>query len=158
MKKNVLLTCILTLLIGSLFAQTIPVSGTVTSASDMLPIPGVTVQVKGTLQGTTTDLDGIYNLNAPADGTLVFTFVGMKAVEVAINKKTALNVVMEELNVDLGEVVVVGYSSSSKKLISSSVGVVQGDDLKNAPVRTIEGVLQGKAAGVSININSGTPG
>lgn len=158
MKKNVLLTCILTLLIGSLFAQTIPISGTVTSASDMLPIPGVTVQVKGTLQGTTTDLDGIYNLIAPADGTLVFTFVGMKAVEVAINKKTVLNVVMEELNVDLGEVVVVGYSSSSKKLISSSVGVVQGEELKNAPVRTIEGVLQGKAAGVSININSGTPG
>ncbi|KAF0131876.1 MAG: tonb-dependent receptor [Bacteroidetes bacterium] len=158
MKKNVLLTFVLTLFFGSLFAQSIPVSGTVTSASDKMPVPGVTVQIKGTTQGTTTDLDGVYKLEAPADATLVFSFVGMQTTEVPVNKRLVINVVMEEDKIDLGEVVVVGYSTSSKKLISSSVGVVQEEEIKNAPVRTIEGVLQGKAAGVTININSGTPG
>lgn len=158
MKKNVLLTFVLTLFFGSLFAQSIPVSGTVTSASDKMPVPGVTVQIKGTTQGTTTDLDGVYKLEAPADATLVFSFVGMQTMEVPVIKRLVINVVMEEDKIDLGEVVVVGYSTSSKKLISSSVGVVQEEEIKNAPVRTIEGVLQGKAAGVTININSGTPG
>lgn len=158
MKKNVLLTFVLTLFIGSLFAQSIHITGTVTSAADRQPIPGVTVQVKGTIQGTTTDLDGVYKLEAPADATLLFSYVGMQAVEVPVNKRMLINVSLQENKVDLGEIVVVGYSTSSKKLISNAVSVVNENDLKNAPVRTIDGVLQGKVAGVSVNINSGTPG
>ncbi len=158
MKKNVLLTFVLTLFIGSLFAQSIHITGTVTSAADRQPIPGVTVQVKGTTQGTTTDLDGVYKLEAPADATLLFSYVGMQAVEVPVNKRMLINVSLQENKVDLGEIVVVGYSTSSKKLISNAVSVVNENDLKNAPVRTIDGVLQGKVAGVSVNINSGTPG
>lgn len=158
MKKNVLLTFVLTLFIGSLFAQSIRITGTVTSAADRQPIPGVTVQVKGTIQGTTTDLDGVYKLEAPADATLLFSYVGMQAVEVPVNKRMLINVSLQENKVDLGEIVVVGYSTSSKKLISNAVSVVNENDLKNAPVRTIDGVLQGKVAGVSVNINSGTPG
>ncbi|HQO49725.1 MAG TPA: TonB-dependent receptor, partial [Bacteroidales bacterium] len=117
-----------------------------------------TVQVKGTTQGTTTDLDGVYKLEAPADATLLFSYVGMQAVEVPVNKRMLINVSLQENKVDLGEIVVVGYSTSSKKLISNAVSVVNENDLKNAPVRTIDGVLQGKVAGVSVNINSGTPG
>ncbi|PKP53891.1 MAG: SusC/RagA family TonB-linked outer membrane protein [Bacteroidetes bacterium HGW-Bacteroidetes-1] len=158
MKKKVLLCLVLTLFIGSLFAQSIPVSGIVIAASDKLPVPGVTVQVKGTMLGTTTDLDGVYKLEAPSDAILVFTYVGMKTVEVPVKGQLSINLVMEETKIDLGEVVVVGYSTSSKKLISGSVGVVQEEAIKDVPLRTIEGVLQGKAAGVSININSGTPG
>ena len=158
MKKNVLLILVLTLFIGSAFSQSVTVTGTVTSAADKQPIPGVTVQVKGTTQGTTTDLDGVYKLQAPADATLLFSYVGMQPLELPVNKRMMINVVMQENKIDLGEVVVVGYSTSSKKLISNSVGVVREDELKYAPMRTIEGVLQGKAAGVTININSGTPG
>lgn len=158
MKKNVLLILVLTLFIGSAFSQSVTVTGTVTSAADKQPIPGVTVQVKGTTQGTTTDLDGVYKLEAPADAILLFSYVGMQPLEMPVNKRMMINVVMQENKIDLGEVVVVGYSTSSKKLISNSVGVVREDELKYAPMRTIEGVLQGKAAGVTININSGTPG
>lgn len=155
---NKLLTLMLSLFVSSLFAQTIPVSGTVSGMADKMPVPGVTVQVKGTLQGTTTDIDGFYKIEAASNAVLVFSFVGMKTLEVPVNGRLNISVSMEEAKVDLGEVVVVGYSTSSKKLISGSVGVVQEEELKDVPLRTIEGVLQGKVAGVSININSGTPG
>lgn len=158
MKKSKLLTFILTFFIGTLFAQTHSVTGTVTSAADRMPVPGATVQVKGTTIGTTTDLDGNYKINADPKSTLVFSYVGMLTFEIPVNNRMMINVMMEEKKVNLGEVVVVGYSTSSKKLISNSVGVVNSEELRNNPVRTIDGVLQGKVAGVSISMNSGTPG
>jgi len=147
-----------TFFVSSLWAQTIPVSGTVTSATDNLPMPGVTVQVKGSQKGTITDINGSFKLEVASNATLVFTFIGMKLQEIPVDGRKTINVGMEEERVDLGEVVVVGYSTTSKKLISGSVGTVNESELKNIPMRTIDGVLQGKAAGVSINQNSGTPG
>lgn len=147
-----------TFYISSMMAQTIPVSGKVTSGTDNLPIPGVSVQVKGTQKGTVTDVNGTFKIDVVSDATLVFSFIGMKSQEIALAGRKQLDVVLFEEKVDLGEVVVVGYSTSSKKLISGSVGTVNETELKNIPIRTIEGVLQGKAAGVSINQNSGTPG
>lgn len=158
MKRSLFLIFMLTCFTSFMHAQTHAVSGVVSSASDGTPIPGVTVQVKGTTIGTTTDLDGNYKLAAPGNATLIFSFVGMQPQEIPVNNRIVINVKMEEEKIDLGEVVVVGYSTSSKKLISNSVSVVNENELKNAPIRTIDGVLQGKVAGVSININSGTPG
>ena len=158
MRKTCFLLLMFTFYVSSLWAQTIPVSGTVTSATDNLPMPGVTVQVKGSQNGTITDLNGSYKLEVASNATLVFTFIGMKPQEIPVDGRKTINVGMEEDRVDLGEVVVVGYSTTSKKLISGSVGTVNESELKNIPMRTIDGVLQGKAAGVSINQNSGTPG
>ncbi len=158
MRKTDFLILLFSFCISSLWAQTIPVSGTVTSVTDKMPVPGVTVQVKGMQQGTITDINGVYKLEAAPDATLVFTFIGMKALEIPVGGRKIIYVEMEEERVDLGEVVVVGYSTTSKKLISGSVGTVNESELKNIPMRTIDGVLQGKAAGVSINQNSGTPG
>lgn len=158
MRKISFLLLMFTVFISSLWAQTIPVSGTVTSAIDKMPMPGVTVQVKGTQKGTITDNNGIYKLDAAPGSTLVFTFIGMKLQEIPIEGRRLINVEMDEERIDLGEVVVMGYSTSSKKLISGSVGTVNESELKNIPMRTIDGVLQGKAAGVSITQNSGTPG
>lgn len=158
MKKRKLLTFIFTLFAVSLFAQTHTVTGTVVSATDQIPIPGVTVQIKGTLTGTVTDLDGNYSITVDPRGTLLFSYVGMLSQEIGVNNRSRINVVLEEEKVNLGEVVVVGYSTSSKKLISNSVEVVKTEELQNAPVRTIDGVLQGKVAGVSVSMNSGTPG
>jgi TonB-linked SusC/RagA family outer membrane protein len=158
MRKTSFLLLMFTFIISSLWAQTIPVSGTVTSAADKTPIPGVTVQVKGTQKGIITDVNGAYKLDASANATLLFSFIGMKSQEIPVGGRKLIDIQMEEDRVDLGEVIVVGYSTSSKKLISGSVGTVNESELKNIPMRTIEGVLQGKAAGVSITQNSGTPG
>jgi TonB-dependent starch-binding outer membrane protein SusC len=158
MRKTCFLLLMFTFYVSSLWAQTIPVSGTVTSATDNSPMPGVTVQIKDTQKGTITDINGFYKLDVASNVTLVFTFIGMKLQEIPVEGRKTINVGMEEERVDLGEVVVVGYSTTSKKLISGSVGTVNESELKNIPMRTIDGVLQGKAAGVSINQNSGTPG
>ncbi len=158
MRKRYIFLLMFTIFIGALKAQDIPVSGKVTSGTDNLAIPGVTVVVKGTTRGTVTDLDGNYTLNAPADGILEFAFMGMQRQEVPVNGRKQINIVMTEDKFDLGEVVVMGYGTSSKKLISGSIGLVSQEEIKNVPIRTIDGVLQGKAAGVSINPNSGTPG
>ena len=158
MKKPYFLLLVFTLLISILKAQDIPVSGKVISGNDKQAIPGVTIVVKGTTQGTITDINGSYKLDAPANGTLVFSFLGMQKQEVAVGGRKQINIEMADENIDLGEVVVVGYSTDSKKLLSGSIGLVSQEEIKNVPLRTIDGVLQGKAAGVSIVQNSGTPG
>ncbi len=158
MRKSYILLLMFTLFVSSLWAQTIPVSGKVTSAADNSPMPGVTVQVKGTQKGAITDINGSFKLDVASKSTLVFTFIGMKSKEVAVNGQNQINIQLEEDRVDLGEVVVMGYSTTSKKLISGSVGTVNEKELDNIPIRTIDGVLQGKAAGVSVTQNSGTPG
>jgi len=158
MRKRYILLLMFTILISTLQAQEIPVSGTVTSATDALAIPGVTVVIKGTARGTVTDVNGNYSINAPSDGTLVFSFVGFQKQEVLINGQKKIDIVMAEEKFDLGEVVVVGYGTESKKLISGSIDFVGAEEIKNIPVRTIDGVLQGRTAGMSISPNSGTPG
>lgn len=160
MRKTKLLLLLLLLVLWHAYAlaQSIPVTGKVTSATDKMPIPGVTVQVKGTSQGTITDINGVFKIETDAKSTLVFSFVGMQTQEIAVGNRKVINLELEEAKIDLGEVVVVGYSTTSKKLISGSVGVVNQEELKNVPLRTIDGVLQGKAAGVSVSQNSGTPG
>jgi TonB-linked SusC/RagA family outer membrane protein len=158
MKKTYLLLLVLTMLTSLLKAQGIPITGKVTSAEDNKPIPGVTILIRGTSTGTTTDINGKYSINAPADGVLVFSFVGKEKEEVEIDGRREINLAMKQDRVDLGEVVVMGYSTDSKKLISGSFNVVKEEDIKAIPIRTIDGVLQGKAAGVTVNENSGTPG
>jgi len=158
MRKIYLLLLMFTFFAGSLWGQTIQVSGKVTSSSDGSPIPGATVQVKETQRGTTTDVSGAYKIESPSNATLVVSYMGMKKTEVPVNGQTKHDVSLAEENIDLGELVVVGYNTSSRKLISGSIGVVNEDEIKSAPIRTIDAVLQGKAAGVSINQNSGTPG
>jgi len=158
MKRPYILFLMFMLFIGTLKAQNVPVSGKVTSATDKQPIPGVTVVIKGTSKGTVTDVNGSFSLDAPSGGVLVFSFVGMQKQEVPINGKHQIFIEMSEEKIDLGEVVVMGYNTSSKKLITGSFGLVDQEEIKAIPLRTIDGVLQGKAAGMTINQNSGTPG
>jgi len=158
MKKPYLLLLVFMLLISVLKAQDIPITGRVTAEKDKQAIPGVTIVVKGTTKGTITDINGYFKLEAPAKGTLIISFLGMKKQEIPVNGLRQINIEMVDENIDLGEVVVVGYSTDSKKLLSGSIGLVSQEEIKNVPLRTIDGVLQGKAAGVSINQNSGTPG
>ncbi len=158
MKKPYILLLVFSLILGTLSAQDISIGGKVISATDQQPIPGVTVLIKGTSRGTVTDINGLYSLEAPSGGILQFSYVGMKKQEIPVSGRRKIDLVMEEEKIDLGEVVVMGYSSDSKKLISGSFGMVNQDEIKTIPLRTLDGVLQGKAAGMTINQNSGTPG
>jgi len=131
------------------------VTGTVTGADDNQPIVGVTVLVKGTTVGVVTDLNGKYQINAPAGSTLEFRYVGMKTKEVVVGTSIVYNVTLETESIGLDEIVVVGYGTQIKSKVSSSITKVDGASLQNMPVASVELALQGKSAGVFIESLNG---
>jgi iron complex outermembrane receptor protein len=151
--KKVMLPCLF--LIGSIvYAQT--VSGVVSDASG--PIPGVNVVVKGTTTGTQTDFDGNYSLNvSSADAVLVFSFLGYATQEIPVNGQSTINVTLSEDVAQLNEVVVVGYGSTTKKEITSSVTKVSEEDFNQGTINNPSELLQGKVAGLSIYNKGGNP-
>ncbi|CAH0245600.1 TonB-dependent receptor SusC [Pedobacter sp. Bi27] len=147
--------CLLTINVA--LAQNITVKGKVIDGGDKTPLPGVTILIKGTQNGTQTDENGNYSISAPANATLVFNFVGYTALEQAVNNQTTLNVSLASSTQQLEQVVVVGYGTQRKIDVTGSVGTVKGEDIsKQASVNPVS-ALQGKVAGVSIT-NNGTPG
>ena len=143
----------------SVFAQSREVSGIVTSADDGLSIPGVSVVVKGTTIGTSTDFDGKYTISVPADAkTLVFSFVGMKQSEVIISSST-VNLVMESESIGMDEVIVTAMGiKRSKKSLTYAVSNVSGDEAAQKSEPDMLKSIQGKVAGVQISGSTGTPG
>lgn len=121
------------LLAGSLTvsAQQRPVSGVVTDLRG--PVPGVSVMLEGTSRGTTTDAQGKYEINAPADGTLNFVFMGYQSVQVPIAGKTTIDVILEEDTQNLDEIVVVGYGVQRKRDVTGSISSLRGEDLTAIP-------------------------
>jgi len=159
MKKKLLSFIVIIISALGISAQTISITGTVTSVMENdMPLPGVTVQIKGTTLGTATDMDGRYRIEAAANDTLVFSFVGMITETVPVQGRNLIDVGLRMDIARLGEVVVVGYGTESSRLISGSLGVVSESEMRDVPMRTIDGVLQGRSAGVQIIQNSGTPG
>jgi iron complex outermembrane receptor protein len=142
---------------SSLAAQNI--SGTVTSAGDNAPLPGASVVVKGTTNGTQTDFDGNYNLeNVPSNATLVFGYIGFLTQEQPLNGRTNLNVSLAEDTQALEEVVVIGYGSVKKSDLTGAVTSLKAEDLNAGANVSLEQSLQGRAAGVQIYQKSGEPG
>ena len=122
-------------------------------------LPGVSVVVKGTTQGTTTDGTGSFKINAPnANATLVFSFVGYAKKEVPIAGQSTVTVTLSPDDQTLNEVVVVGYGSQLKKEITGAVQTVSAQEIKDLPVSQIGQKLQGRLAGVQINQTTGKPG
>lgn len=139
-------------------AQT-TVSGKVTTAQDPEGLPGVTINVKGTTQGVSTDERGNYQLtNVPANATLVFSMVGMVSQEIAVNNRTSINVTLESEVSGLDEVVVVGYGTQKKATKTGAISSVKGEDLKQAPVVNVENALAGRVPGVMGLNQGGEPG
>ncbi len=132
-------------------AQSKQISGTVTSADDGLGMPGVSVVIKGTTIGASTDIDGKYNLEASASDVLVFSFVGMVPQNITVGSQSVINIVMETESIGMDEVIVtaIGVSRSQKSLgyAATSVG---GEDLTKAAPMSALGGIQGKVAGVNI--------
>ena len=157
MKKAVLALLILVSSFAG-FAQGLQVKGVVTSTDDGQPIPGVSVVVKGTTTGMITDLNGSYSLNAPGNSTLVFSFVGMKTQEIQVSGRTIINIVLAPEQTDIDEVVVVGYGTQKKSLVTGAISKVSSDELRKTSDMRVTQALQGKTAGVVISSNSGQPG
>jgi TonB-linked SusC/RagA family outer membrane protein len=159
MRKVLLLG--LTLLLGSAmaFAQSRVITGTVTSAEDNLGVPGATVLVKGTTNGTATDLDGNYSINVPAgSNVLVFSFVGLSTQEVTIGNQTTINVSLQPDVQALSEFVVTSYGDQSKREITGAISSVKGEVFANLPVQSFDRAMQGRIAGVQVTSTSGQPG
>lgn len=134
------------------------VKGQVTAANGD-PIPGATVVVKGTSNGTITDFDGNYQLtNVPADAALQISFVGMQLREINVDGQAVINVVLEEETIGLEEVVAVGYGVQKKSLVTGAISSVKAEDLQNIPAARADQAIQGRTAGVSVLSTSGSPG
>lgn len=156
--KHAILTCLLTFLSLTCFSQDLRVTGVVTSADDGQPLPGVSVAIKGTTSGTITGIDGSYSITVPENATLVFSFVGMTTQEFVITESAVLDVVMETDIAKIDEIVVVGYGTQRKSLITGAISKVEGDELARTSDMRVTQALQGKTAGVVIMANSGQPG
>ncbi|MGI6574147.1 MAG: SusC/RagA family TonB-linked outer membrane protein [Fermentimonas sp.] len=124
------------------------------------PIPGVTVVIKGTTRGTTTDIDGNYAIsNVPANATLVFSFVGMRTQEVVVGNRSSINVVLASDDIGLDELVVIGFGTQKKADLTGAISAVQGDDLiKRVDVTNTATALQGMSPGLTIQNFAGEPG
>ena len=143
---------------ASALAQT--VSGRVTSGVDGQPLPGVSVLVKGTTTGTTTDADGEYTLSVPSlqNSVLTMSFIGYKVQEIPVNNRTQINVTMEEDVTTINEVVVIGYGTQKRSDLTGAVGSVSEERLRERPATSLNQAMSGKIAGVQVNTNSGRPG
>lgn len=139
-------------------AQNINVTGTVKDAADGEPVGYAYVQVKGTQMGTFTDEDGIFSIKVPKDGTLVFSFVGYKTKEVAVNGRSRLDILLESEIVELDETIVVAYGIRKKSSFVGSAAQLKGEPLKRMQTTNISKALEGAVAGLQTVSSSGTPG
>ncbi|MCZ8022512.1 MAG: TonB-dependent receptor [Cytophagales bacterium] len=158
--RRILLMAMAVFLAFSSWAQERTVSGRVTSAEDGSALPGVNVVIKGTTTGTVTDVNGSYRLDVPSDGgTLVFSFIGLTTVEIAIGSRNVIDTQMASDVTQLSEIVVTGYGAAQdKKSITGSVAQVTNKDIAQVSMATFDQILQGKAPGVMISAGSGQPG
>lgn len=140
----------------SLKAQTI-ISGTVTDDTNQ-PLPGVNILVKGTNRGANSDFDGNYSIEVSKGEILQFSYVGFVIQDILIGDQKVLNVALKADSQQLDEVVIIGYGTTTKKDLVSSVSSVKSDVLENQPVARLDQALQGRATGVSVTSNSGDPG
>ncbi|NQU52188.1 MAG: SusC/RagA family TonB-linked outer membrane protein, partial [Bacteroidetes bacterium] len=157
MKKVLFLFLCAILTFGS-YAQVTTLKGVITAAEDGLPLPGVTIVVKGTTNGTITDFDGKYELKIPAEAVIVYSFIGMKSQEILASNRSEINVVLENAAFDVDEVVVVGYGTQKKSLVTGAISKVSSEELTKTSDMRVSQALQGKTAGVVISGNSGQPG
>lgn len=134
------------------------VSGTVTSADGGQPLPGVSVIIKGTAQGTVTDTEGNYRIEASGDDVLAFSFIGLQRKEVAVGNRSVINITMAEDVKQLEELVVIGYGTVQKSDLTGSVVSIKPEDMTPGANLTVEQMMQGRAAGVTIKSKSGEPG
>jgi TonB-linked SusC/RagA family outer membrane protein len=123
------------------------------------PLPGATVLAKNTSIGVSTDFDGNFKISVPeSTTTLVISYLGFEPQEVDITGKNTIEVSMVTDNSDLDEIVIIGYGTEKKALLSDAISSIKSKQIRDLPVASVDGVLQGQVAGVQVQQNSGTPG
>jgi len=145
------------LLTSNFITAQVKVSGTVSDEKG-LSIPGANVSVAGSKATVSTDFDGKYSIDVPANSTLLFSFIGFATQKVAVDGKSTINVILKSNAEDLKDVVVIGYGTQRRKDVNSAISSVAAKDIENLKVASFDQMLQGKAAGVVVNSNSGEPG
>ena len=149
---------LLMLFTTTVWAQEITVTGRVTSAADGEPLIGVTVVVKGTTIGTSTDVNGSFSIKTKAGSTLVFSYIGYKTIELIADGKSPVNVSLEDEFATLEEIVVIGYGTVKKSDATGSVATVGSKDFNLGAITSPQALLVGKSAGVVISAPDGAPG
>ena len=133
-------------------------NGRVTSSDDNNGLPGVSVSVKGTARGTTTDAQGNYKINAPATSRLVFSFVGYAGQEVAVGNQSTITIQLVPDVSNLDEVIVTSFGTAKRASFTGSAGVITADRLKERPITNFAQALAGSAPGIQSTAGSGQPG
>jgi TonB-linked SusC/RagA family outer membrane protein len=158
-KKQWWLLCLAVLWLPSVFAQSLTIKGKITNQTDGSGLPGVSVVVKGTTKGTTTDANGAYTL-AGLNGSdvLVITSIGFDKQEVNVNNRSVLDISLAEDSKSLSEVVVVGYGTQKKSQLTGAISQVSAKQITELPVTNARQALQGRAAGVEVTQAGSKPG
>ncbi len=143
----------------SIFAQSLSVTGKVTDGETGEGIPGATISEQGTSNGTLTNFDGEYSLTVSGpNAVLVFSFIGYQGQTINVDNRTVINVVMQTKVSELDEVVVVGYGTQKKKVVTGAIASVSSEEITSTPIHRIEQAMQGRTAGVQVTNLSGQPG
>ncbi|WP_264536150.1 SusC/RagA family TonB-linked outer membrane protein [Flavobacterium sp. N1736] len=155
---KLLIFCVSSLLFSVIaVAQDVTVNGVITDESGM-PVPGATIVLKGTTKSTASDFDGKFQIQAASNGVLTVTFIGYAPVTEAVNGRTKITIQLKPESQTLNEVVVVGYGTQKKSVVTGAISSVKAADLEKVPNGRVEQALQGRAAGVTVAATSGQPG
>ena len=158
MKKRLSLLSMMVMMALGMWAQSLTVKGVVMASDDPDPVIGANVTIKGTTNGTITDFDGNFSLQAKVGDVLQVSYIGYKVSEVKVTNAGPLRITLQPDNVQLQEVVAIGYGTMKKSDLTGSVASVSADQLLKAPVSGLDQALQGRAAGVTVTSSSGQPG
>ena len=149
-----LMCCLLQL---AAFAQDREITGKVVDDAG-IPLPGVSIQIRGTTQGTITDLDGFYTLKVTSEAVLVYSFIGFTTQEIPVGDQTDILVTLGEDIMELDEIVVTGYGVSKKSDLTGAMASLSGDDFNAIAGASPEQMMEGRIPGVEIRSNNGEPG
>ncbi|MFT6808226.1 MAG: TonB-linked SusC/RagA family outer membrane protein [Saprospiraceae bacterium] len=140
------------------FAQSRTIGGTLTDAGDGAPLIGATILVKGTTNGTISDLDGSYSLSADGNATLVISYVGYLTQEIAVSNQSTIDIILSADAQTLEEFVVVGYGTQRKRDVTAAISTVNAEDIQAIPVASSIDAIKGQVSGVDIQSTGGRPG
>lgn len=158
MKQRIVLLSVILLCALGINAQNITITGTVMAADEPDPVIGASVMVKGTTTGTISDFDGNFSVEAQVGSVLQISYIGYKTQEIKISGTQPLKITLQPDNVQLEEVVAIGYGTMKKSDLTGAVTSVSTEQLLKAPVSGLDQALQGRAAGVTVTSGSGQPG
>ncbi len=158
-KLKLIFTCLLAVMVCSVsFAQNITVKGKVVEKATGEPVPFASVQLKGTMTGVASDVNGAYSINVPSNGTLIFSSIGFISQEVEIAGRSIIDIILAEDTESLDDVIVVAYGTAKKESVTGAVSTVKADAIEHRPISSVTNALEGTVSGVIVNSTYGEPG